>query len=999
MSVVLVAEWEGNEGFGVLCVVGLLHCPSSKGETERHVGEFVAAVKDKCPGAMTYRCFAMESSGPLGVEAEAGGNVLPVPVCDAEKESFYFKTLMDELTYLLLRRFEGVFAKKVEAPFLVTPLDAEARERDIKAMQLGRLSKQKGDYSLLAGSPEDALIFYKEAKELCRSKSDWIWLAGALQGYCSALLLLEREEADALANLTEALLHFNKGKALGLEIEAHLNLARWKRVKAEYLEAATVLMAAASLTSKLATNKETVLVLSAVACEFKAMGYYRKYAFFLREIAGIYERMETMEGVREQVLLQAAPFFQLHELRTQEELIAPRWGACPVSERNGWVHIGALTLLQLAKLATNLQDDVKYATYVTQAIRLFPRSTSASTQAALAMLLQRNTQQLAPTLRLDMTGLPLVASINVIPAPNVVRLPPKVSNGGGGAGGKSVFIIAPKTREAPTPGAPKFEQPLWVRGEIATVRVTVVNDHDFPLQLERMRLCTDRGDAIEAYSASLSVPSKTTKLFDISVLPLRTGPVLVTGMEIQTFHVVAFHQVDVFGRSVANLDEADVNAVDGPLRVQVIEPLPQMHIDSVLFNGNHLSLIEGIQSSVVIAMENTGASPVRWVRLQVVENASARLGIYADRRCVFSWCAGESPRDLLAPTSPALMPGQSMQVNVDIYGLMGAIGASFTIEYGGGDEEGEYCRREVHHIPIFVRTALEVTRFDVHLCRFGADEIPAPFRMREAGTAQLRDAGPLCLLVFHVSNAAKNAFSLTASIDYGAGFVALDAPSMICAPGSTHVFGIPMPRTWLPEEALEDVPQTGQQYLRPRDALTTEQANALKLQYNYKRHLQRSVRLAWTSTNNQTGLLSLSSLNVTLPLVRKILPAPLLLAFGELPGHQVRQLSWSTYEATVAVGAMVEIAIAVTNNTSAVLRDRVFALALEDAEAIQGDLVMWNGSLHSMRPLLEPAASFQQHFQVCFLGAGSYKLTIECKNDDDLNAYCVSPTLIVKAVK
>ena len=40
---------------------------------------------------------------------------------------------------------------------------------------------------------------------------------------------------------------------------------------------------------------------------------------------------------------------------------------------------------------------------------------------------------------------------------------------------------------------------------------------------------------------------------------------------------------------------------------------------------------------------------------------------------------------------------------------------------------------------------------------------------------------------------------------------------------------------------------------------------------------------------------------------------------------------------------MVEIGISITNNTSAVLRDRVFALALEDSESIQGDLVMWSG--------------------------------------------------------
>ena len=40
--------------------------------------------------------------------------------------------------------------------------------------------------------------------------------------------------------------------------------------------------------------------------------------------------------------------------------------------------------------------------------------------------------------------------------------------------------------------------------------------------------------------------------------------------------------------------------------------------------------------------------------------------------------------------------------------------------------------------------------------------------------------------------------------------------------------------------------------------------------YNYKRYLQRVIRLVWTSTNNQTGSLSLHNVRVDLPIVRKV---------------------------------------------------------------------------------------------------------------------------------
>ncbi len=60
---------------------------------------------------------------------------------------------------------------------------------------------------------------------------------------------------------------------------------------------------------------------------------------------------------------------------------------------------------------------------------------------------------------------------------------------------------------------------------------------------------------------------------------------------------------------------------------------------------------------------------------------------------------------------------------------------------------------------------------------------------------------------------------------------------------------------------------------------------------------------------------------------------------------------------------------------------------------------MWSGSLHSLRDQLEPAESFVQHFKVCFLATGDYVFSIECKNDPQLNLYCVSPTLVVRARK
>ncbi len=83
----------------------------------------------------------------------------------------------------------------------------------------------------------------------------------------------------------------------------------------------------------------------------------------------------------------------------------------------------------------------------------------------------------------------------------------------------------------------------------------------------------------------------------------------------------------------------------------------------------------------------------------------------------------------------------------------------------------------------------------------------------------------------------------------------------------------------------------------------------MKLVYNYKKYLQRVIRLEWTSTNNQMGTLSLHGIKMDLSLVRKILPAPLLLSFVDLPPSHTRKVSSTVYEMTVTVGAMVELGI------------------------------------------------------------------------------------------
>lgn len=56
----------------------------------------------------------------------------------------------------------------------------------LRKRRFGRLQKVMGDYSLLAGSPGDAIEKYQAAADLARASSDFIWAGASLEGLAHA---------------------------------------------------------------------------------------------------------------------------------------------------------------------------------------------------------------------------------------------------------------------------------------------------------------------------------------------------------------------------------------------------------------------------------------------------------------------------------------------------------------------------------------------------------------------------------------------------------------------------------------------------------------------------------------------------------------------------------------------------------------------------------------------------------------------------------------------
>lgn len=87
------------------------------------------------------------------------------------------------------RSYEKGSSSKVN--LLMAPFESKTLVGvDTKKRALGRVKKQLGDLSLLAGSPSEALIQYGSAIDILRGTGDFLWMAAALEGQCVASLSL-----------------------------------------------------------------------------------------------------------------------------------------------------------------------------------------------------------------------------------------------------------------------------------------------------------------------------------------------------------------------------------------------------------------------------------------------------------------------------------------------------------------------------------------------------------------------------------------------------------------------------------------------------------------------------------------------------------------------------------------------------------------------------------------------------------------------------------------
>eukprot|EP00178_Gracilaria_changii_P003069 TRINITY_DN144_c0_g2_i13.p1 TRINITY_DN144_c0_g2~~TRINITY_DN144_c0_g2_i13.p1 ORF type:complete len:1469 (+),score=202.97 TRINITY_DN144_c0_g2_i13:271-4677(+) len=187
--------------------------------------------------------------------------------------------------------------KKRENPsaeLILSPIDERHgvdRQSKLSKRRPGRLDKVHGDYLLLMGRPGEALVKYNSAVERAKSNSDRLWLAGAMEGWSAAHVLLYVGAGGSLNDesfcnrlidhYAEIFKLYQKKRVAEPEAAAALRLAeflgRWTNRRKEALDAAEH---AATVGEGLRAQKRAALW-EALARFSERMGCRRKAGMYL----------------------------------------------------------------------------------------------------------------------------------------------------------------------------------------------------------------------------------------------------------------------------------------------------------------------------------------------------------------------------------------------------------------------------------------------------------------------------------------------------------------------------------------------------------------------------------------------------------------------------------------------------------------------------------------------------------------------------------------------
>ncbi|EGG23862.1 histidine kinase [Cavenderia fasciculata] len=733
-------EWEELHIYKkIFGVIGVVDCKRSR-DLQETKKQFEQAVS-RYPSAVATVCYAFD---PLEdqQDLERGKFVMIPNVGDKKHLLFYLSTLLFDFSHTLLKHFEKMITEGLDNQasnstnnIISTPLEIVKSWDEVaraKKRRPGRISKCKGDYCLLSGSPLDAIKYYDQSLEISKSNNDWEWIASSYEGYISAVLSKRNQEyhsqtsqisptvptvhhqllgsglgnnsiamdsASAIEDqqikdmATEAILCYNKRKTLSFEIELTIKMANYHASMERKTEASETLTQAFDLAYDLPLV-ERITIICSIALAYYSMGFKRKFAFYIREAAFLYNKKpENWEKINN-LLIIASRFFQLEDLfgsgptnfleeknktynysvstasntkkqqsrsKSQQQLgrtnnnnnnaqgggnrFQTRMPQLSITrKKEGWYILQRYLILNLISASNNLQDSLSITKYIIYLLRTQYKQLPKTKQLEFLSDLNHHSKCLSISINtnvhMNILGFPFLVKITPLALPDHLAPFPR-QTAQDSQKEKFFFIYSPY--EQRNNSLDKKKQMIWVEGECHFL-VTLANPFQFDVLVQNITIST-AGVPFESFPLSFKVLANTDKMdIVISGRTLRPGPLIIKGAYIRSFNLLSEHPIDPQGNAISiasyeQLVKRDAYCFDPETPVEpddinkiLIAPdLPLLQL-SVPSYGSTLSLFTGEVNTFTIALENIGSQPIDVIQigLEALDKAIVR-GIAAKK--------------------------------------------------------------------------------------------------------------------------------------------------------------------------------------------------------------------------------------------------------------------------------------------------------------------------------------------------------------------------------
>jgi hypothetical protein len=281
-----------------------------------------------------------------------------------------------------------------------------SQETRLKRRAYGRSQKLIGDLLLLAGKLPAAMERYLDSIESSKSQTDWLWLASAMEGLYTAILLLQELVDNAYEQVSprlppparewmrnfsiqevttkfrEIIAHYEKSDAPYMAAECSLSLAEIMIFfKTPVVDVAALLTQALSTCSMIAPRTQLGLY-SKGATLFKKLKLPRKQAFFLHKAVQLVIRITPMQTIH------VSPETQL----TLMEKLAELYGLLS-PEPMGWDVLQTIILEQCIKLSEVAGDSSSLTFLIVKCFHRLQGMLSRESMLNVVTLLQRTSKE------------------------------------------------------------------------------------------------------------------------------------------------------------------------------------------------------------------------------------------------------------------------------------------------------------------------------------------------------------------------------------------------------------------------------------------------------------------------------------------------------------------------------------------------------------------------------------------------------------------------------